>query len=325
MAVVALSPDLGKDRQDEAERRLRDLAQVARAPEGPGLVDALRGADAYLCGGFPREFPEAPRAYERLRFVQTTSAGVDHVPFERLPPRVLVAGNMGAYDVALAEQAFALLLAAAKRVVYHADAIRARRFAQDVPSKQLRGSTLGVLGLGGIGREVARMGRAFGMRILGITRSGRSDFPADFVGGPEDLDRVLAESDALVIAVPHTRKTHGLIGAEQLRRMKRDAVLVNIARGDIVREADLFEHLRATPTFVAATDVWWKYPRGEGLPYSHPFDTLPNFLGTPHVGWNVPPQRMAALAAALENVRRFLTGEAPRNVVEPADYAIPRS
>ena len=299
---------------------LNGKAEVAAVPEGSSVAVALRGADAYLCVGFAREFPAEAHAYERLRLVQTTLAGVDHLPFERLLAHVIVCGNAGAYNTALAEHAFALLLAAAKRIVLHATNVRKEAFQQDVPGRQLRGTTLGVVGLGGIGKEVARFGRAFGMRVMGITRSGRSDFPADFVGGPGDLMNLLAESDFVVIAVPHTKETHHLIGAEQLSRMKRDAVLVNIARGDIVQEEDLFRHLQKVPTFHAATDVWWRYPKGAGYPHSLPFQTLPNFFGTPHVAWNVPPQRMAALDAAVENVEAWLAGRPLRNVADPADY-----
>jgi len=320
MAVVVLSPELGPDRVDEAERLLRGQADVAAVPTDRPLTEALRGADAYLCVGFAREFPEEVSAYGHLRVVQAILAGVDHIPFERIPATVAVCGNAGAYNVALAEHAFALLLAAAKRVVFHATNIRKQQFVQDVPSKSLRGATLGVVGLGGIGKEVARLGQAFGMRVVGITRRGTSDSPVDFVGGPGDLDAVLDEADFLVIAVPHTKETHHLIAARQLGRMKHDAVIVNIARGDVLKEDDLFQHLRNVPSFVAATDVWWRYPKGAGFPYSFPFHGLPNFFGTPHVGWSVPEQRMTALAAAVDNLLQFLRGEPPRNLVDRADY-----
>ena len=102
--------------------------------------------------------------------------------------------------------------------------------------------------------------------------------------------------------------------------MRRDAVLVNIARGDIVKEDDLFAHLKGTPSFVAASDVWWRYPKGDGFPYTAPFHELPNFFGTPHIAWNVPPQRMVALEAAVENVLRFVAGEPVQNRVDRAEY-----
>jgi phosphoglycerate dehydrogenase-like enzyme len=318
--AVLLSPTLGPDRIEAAAARLGGKATVLTASEGSPLADAFPRAEAYLCSGFLREFPEDPAAYGNLHFVQTVLAGVDHVPFSRLPPHMVVCGNAGAYNTALAEHAFALLLAAAKRVVLHATNIRNQEFSQDVAGKQLRGATLGVIGLGGIGGEVARFGRAFGMRIVGITRRGTSDAPVDFVGGPKDLGRVLEESDFVVIAVPHTKETHHLIASNELKRMKRDAVLVNIARGEIVKEVDLFEHLRAVPSFTAASDVWWRYPKGAGHPFSLAFHTLPNFFGTPHVAWNVPPQRMVALHAAVDNLEAWLDGRPPRNVADGADY-----
>ena len=320
MRAVLLSPDLGPDRIGEANARLKGKAEVLAVSAEVSLGELFRRAEAYLCSGFSREFPEDPAAYGNLRFVQTVLAGVDHVPFARLPPHVVFCGNAGAYNTALAEHAFALLLAAAKRVVLHATNIRNQEFSQDLAGKQLRGSILGVVGLGGIGKEVVRLGRAFGMRVVGITRRGTSDIPVDFVGGPQDLIRVLEESDFVVIAVPHTKETHNLITANELNRMKRDAVLVNIARGEIVREEDLFEHLRTVPSFTAASDVWWRYPRGAGYPFSFAFHALPNFFGTPHVAWNVPPQRMVALHAAVDNLEAWLDGRPLRNVSDPIDY-----
>lgn len=316
--AVLLSPGLGPDRISEAVARFKRKAEVL--PVGDTAAELLPRADALLCVGFAREFPAEAVAYSRVRLVQTVLAGVDHLPWERIPAPVTVCGNAGAYNTALAEHAFALLLAAAKRVVLHATNVRNGVFSQDLAGKQLKGATLGIVGLGGIGMEVARLGRAFGMRIIAVTRRGSSDFAADFVGGPESLDRVLEESDYVVVAVPHTKETHHFLAARELRRMKADAVLVNVARGDIVKEDDLFHHLRAVPTFHAASDVWWQYPKGAGHPYSLPFHELPNFFGTPHVAWNVPPQRMAALHAAVDNVVAWLDGRPVRNVANRADY-----
>src|SRR2546425_7305838 len=103
--------------------------------------------------------------------------------------------------------------------------------------------------------------------------------------------------------------------------MKRDAVLINIARGKLIRERDLYEHLKANPSFVAALDVWWVYPRGDGRPFTEPFHELPNVVMTPHVAWAIPEQSGWSLKAALENVARFLRGEPPRNVVDREEYA----
>lgn len=102
--------------------------------------------------------------------------------------------------------------------------------------------------------------------------------------------------------------------------MKPNAILVNIARGKLIRERDLFQHLKANPGFHAALDVWWRYPRGDGFPFTEPFHELPNVVMTPHVAWAIPEQARWSLEAALDNVDRFLSGTPLRNVVDRAEY-----
>ena len=105
--------------------------------------------------------------------------------------------------------------------------------------------------------------------------------------------------------------------------MKDDAILVNIARGKLIVEDDLFDHLKAHPKFRAALDTWWTYPDAkEGRPFHRPFQDLPNLVMTPHVAASVPGQRARAMEAALENVVRFLRGEKPRNVIDPTEYGV---
>src|SRR3990172_1899216 len=236
------------------------------------------------------------------------------------PAAVTVCSNAGAYGVSIGEHAMALLLAAAKNVVAHTDAIRAGKFSQDVLGKAVHGKTLGVVGLGGIGGEAARLAAGLGMRVVGINRRGRTDAPVAWCGTLADLDRLLGESEFVLLSIPLTRATADLIGARELGLMKPDAILVNIARGGLVRERDLYEHLRANPRFQAALDVWWTYPKGDGFPFTEPFHELPNVVKTPHVAWAIPEQSRWSLEAALDNVARFLRGGPPRNVVDRAEY-----
>lgn len=323
MTTVVATVDVTPDRRASFERILGDRARlVVLSDLGGGEREAaLERADVILCAGFVRDLPEDPSRLRNLKLVQTLSAGVDHLPWDRIPPSATVCSNAGAYNVSIGEHAMALLLAAAKHVPFHTGAIRQGEFRQDRPSRGLRGRTLGVLGLGGIGGEVARLGKAFGMRVVGISRSGRTTAPADFVGTADDLERVLRESDYVLVALPHTVHTDGLIGRRELAWMKPDAVLVNVSRGKVVVEDDLYEHVRTHPDFTAALDVWWLYPRrGEGRPFTRPFHELPNVVMTPHVAFHVPEQRLRSMEHALENVRRYLDGEPLRNVVDRADY-----
>ncbi len=322
--VVLLAVPMPEERRRIALERLRPLAEVLVRSDLSDEELARRAPeiDVLVTGGFPRDIPEAvwPRM-TRLRLLQTLAAGVDHLPYDRIPARVTICSNAGAHRIAIAEHSMALLLAAAKNVVRHTEAIRAGKFLQDLMGKSVRDKTLGVIGLGGIGGEAARLSVGLGMRAVGINRHGRSDAPVAWCGTIADLDRLLGESDFVLLSIPLTRHTLGIIGARELGLMKRDAVLINIARGNLIRERDLYEHLTANPRFVAALDVWWVYPKGEGRPFTEPFHELPNVVMTPHVAWAVPEQSARSLEAALENVVRVLRGEPPRNVVDREEYA----
>src|SRR5256712_9384732 len=138
----------------------------------------------------------------------------------------------------------------------------------------------------------------------------------------EGLPRYLSQADAVFLALPLTRGTLGLVDRRSVTSMKQDAILVNIARGKLIVEDDLFRHLKARPGFRAALDAWWTYPdtRG-GRPFHRPFQDLPNIVMTPHVAPFVAGQRERAMEAALDNVLRFFRGEKPHNLVDPSDYA----
>jgi len=307
-----------------ARRLLAPRAEVVVQPDLPEaeLRAALPRVDVVLISGFPRDLPpDAWRAMGRLRMVQTLLAGVDHLPYDRFPPRVTVCSNAGAFDVSMPEHAIALVLAAAKNVVVLDRSLRTGEFDQSRMGLALQGATMGIIGLGGIGAGVAARAKALGMRVLGLNRTGRTKAPVDFLGTMNDLERILRESDVVVLAVPLTKTTVGLIGARELGWMKPTAILVNVARGKLVREADLYDHLRAHPGFRAALDVWWQYPRKPGeRPFSKPFHELSNVVMTPHIGWAVPEQAARSFEVACENIARFLDGEPPRNVVDRRDY-----
>lgn len=279
-------------------------------------------AEVAVVMGFGKEFPaDLGAAAPKLRMIQTLTAGVDNLPYDDLPAGLLVCGNAGAYDVSVGEHAIALLLAAAKDIPRRTAEIRVGTFDQSGMNKALDGTTVLILGMGGIGTFVARAGKALGMHVLGVSRTGSLVPPADEAGALADLPRLLPRADYVVVALPLTKATHALVDRTFLARMKEDAVLVNIARGKIIVEDDLFDHLRTHPAFRAALDVWWTYPSGKaGRPFRRPFHELPNVVMTPHNANAIPVQRRRAMEAAVENVLRFVRGEAPRNVVKVSEY-----
>ena len=270
--------------------------------------------------------PERISRMGRLRFIQSGMAGVNHIPFKHLDKRVTVSSNAGGFSVGVAEYAVALMLAAAKRVVKLDHTLRTGEFdpaewgqlvREILP---LRGRTLGVLGYGGIGRTVGSIGRALGMNVIAFSRHPDSEGGVKVFQGGEGMRRVLKMSDALVVALPLSKLTVGLIGAAEFAAMKRDAVLVNVARAEIVDEEALYRHLVKCPLFTYATDVWQIKRGKETYASKFPLLKLSNFIGTPHVAGGSSALTGDPGKSAAENLTRFLRGEAPHNVVDPSEY-----
>lgn len=285
-------------------------------------ADAIRRADAVVAWEPHKEIPPGVLATTpRPEFLQLLSAGVDAVDFAALPADLLVAGNAGAYAGPMAEYVLAMTLSLAKGLPQRHAAMAAGRFDKWVPSQVLNGEICAVLGFGGIGVATARLMQAFGVRIHAVNRTGLASEPAEFATTLAGLDEVLPAADIVVICLPLTLATRGLIGARELALMKPDAILVNVARAAIVDQQALYEHLRANPEFRAGIDTWWEEPTGDA-PFltGYPFFDLPNVLGSPHNSSIVPGTMLSGARAAAENVRRYLRGEQVTGLVRRADY-----
>jgi phosphoglycerate dehydrogenase-like enzyme len=288
-------------------------------PERPGV---LASAEVLIAWNLARELPAgALFAAPALRFIQLLSAGADSVDFSAIPPELALAGNVGAYAEPMAEHVLAMTLALAKRLPQRQAALARGEWQQSEPLLTLRGAVCGILGYGGIGVATARLMRPFGARIHAITSSGRSLPDVEFAGSLADLDQVLAAADVLLISLPLTNSTRGLIGARELSLMKPTAILVNVARGAIIDEQALYQHLAANPDFGAGIDAWWHEPRG-GAPFrtDYPFFDLPNVIGSPHNSGIVDGVLLAAAGKAAENARRYLRGERVSGLMNRADY-----
>ena len=293
---------------------LTDLDDAARA-------DALRKADAVLART-TRELRQGEIALLKdVRLVQFINAGIDFVPLAEMPAGVLVATNGGAYAEPMAEHALAMALAGAKRLLVEHAALGRGEFNQFARNRMLAGGVCGILGFGGIGIATARLARGIGMRVHAINRRGCSDEPTDWIGTPDQLDALLAASDLLVICTPLTPATLGMIGAPQLARMKDDAILVNVARGEIVDERALYQRLVAYPKFTACIDAWWIEPIRHGtFRMDQPFMTLPNVIGSPHnSAAAISGTGAVGLQRAIANIKRALAGETPLYLVPPED------
>jgi len=305
----------------EWERRIIDSVLGSSAEVvymQPGSYEGLESAVAAIAFKLPSE---ALTRAARLRFIQVPAAGADQLDVKALAERgITVASAKGCNARAVAEHAFALLLALAKRIAELDDEVKRgvwRSYTEESFLADLEGSTLAVLGYGRIGREVARLAKAFGMRVLAVKKRPQPDELADFVGGLDSLPWVLSEADFVVITLPLTEETRGLVGERELRAMKRGSILVNVGRGGVVDEHALYKALTEGWIAGAGIDVWWRYPPEEGWPSPLGVHKLPNVIATPHrAGWT-RRSREACLRFSAENVLRFLRGEEPLNIVRP--------
>lgn len=288
---------------------LPDLSESSRR-------DVLRTARAVLTYHPIRDLgADALGQLENCGLMQCLTAGIDYLSFDDLPDEVAVAYNAGAYAEPMAEHVAAMALSAAKRLAGEHRLMKVGEFNQFVPTKKISGATCGILGYGETGREVARLMRALGMNIQAINRSGKTDETVDFIGTLDDLEKVLAASDVVVITLALTKKTDRLIRAAQLSRMKPDAILINVARGEIIDEDDLYAHLIANPAFTACLEAWWIEPVRHGrFETAHPFLDLPNVIASPHNSAMTEGALITAAERGAENVLRFLNGETPRFV-----------
>ncbi len=289
--------------------RLRRILEPVAEVMGPALPEGMEPrVVALLVFKFREEVPrERLFALPNLKWIQAITAGVDHILAEPLPPGVQVHHTPSPNADVIAEHVMALLLAAAKRVVFHTEAMRRGAFPQGTESRRLKGSQLLIVGLGRIGCEVARRARCLGMRVKALRRRARPRCGVSQVFPIGRLLDLLPRADVVILSLPLTPETEGLIGERELARMKPDAILVNVARGRIVDAEALYRHLKTHPRFTAALDVWWHYPSpGEPFHQPVPIETLPNVIMTPHVAPVVPGFLERMVLAAARRLRRRL-------------------
>jgi phosphoglycerate dehydrogenase-like enzyme len=306
----------------EKSSRVTTEARVWLGPEQPdALVAAIEGAGGTLVAADRANavvwstYEDEPETisdvlHDGVKWVQLDSAGVDVWLDAGLIDKARVwTAAKGVYGPRVAEHAMALLLAAARGIP---QAARAKEWGA-VPGEGLLGKTVGILGAGGIGQEVIVRLRGFGVRILALTRSGGATPGADASYGPEQLDRLLADSDFVVLAMPLTPKTEGIIGARELELLGPHGWLVNVGRGQLVDTSALVAAIERGQIAGACLDVVVPEP----LPPSHPLWSFPNVLITPHVAhpWEQHYEPYARRVA--ENVARFLNDAELLGVVDP--------
>ena len=331
--AIALSPILS------ARYRSRDLERIRAAASGArivtvsleGLADGpLDDVEVMLRGwlradAFDRLLVRAPR----LTWVHSATSGVERALTPVALERGLVVTNArGVFSRPIAEYVLMMILAVSRRLPQLLELQRERTW-QPLEGAELRDVTVGIVGLGSIGRAVGALATAFGCRVVAVRRRGEAgssssvrddeeepfgEMVLDRVGGPEMLQELLAESDFIVLAAPLTSETEQMINAQTLAMVKPGAWLINVARGRLIDERALIRALREGELGGAVLDTF----RDEPLPATSPFYDLPNVIVTPHTAWSSGRVLDRSVELFCENLRRFAKGDPLLNVVDPS-------
>lgn len=293
-----------------------DLWPGELPPGRDELVEHLGTADAAMTMVTDRIDGEMLAACHRLRILANMAVGYDNVdPAVAAAAGVWLTNTPGVLSETTADLAFALLLAAARQVVASDRDTRAGGWRTWSPTaflgEDVHGATLGIVGLGEIGEAMARRAHGFAMEIVYTSRTRKPDLEASLGLSWATLDELLARSDFVTLHTPLNEETRGLIGAEQLRRMKPTAILINTSRGQVVDHAALVAALRAGAIGGAALDVTDPEP----LPVGHELFSFSNVIITPHIGSASHATRSRMAAMAVENIVAVLSGREPPNAV----------
>ncbi len=247
---------------------------------------------------------------KNLQWVQTWSAGIDNLPLSELEQRgVHVTSANGVHAYPISETIFALILGLTRKIHTYVKQQQDKVWYHARLNQEIHHKTIGIIGVGAIGQETAKIAKAFGMKVLGVRHSGRPTAYVDNMYKPEQLDHVLAESDIIVITLPLTEETRHMFAKKQFEQMKDSALLINIGRGAIVQEEDLIKALQANEIAGAGLDVFAKEP----LPEDSPLWEMENVIITPHTSGSTEYYDERVIDDIfLPNLQQYLQGKTPK-------------
>ena len=331
MKVLVLSkmvkPQIWKENFNKLNKKAKFNLEfiIPKVDEREEIKRYLPEVEVVIGGSFSKEDLDQAK---KLKLFQIPFTGVDQLDLSLYKDRKdIFICNVHTNRTAVAEHAFALMLALAKNIVTNDRDLRLGRwhgFSSQEPTIQLQGKSLGIIGLGSIGWEIAKIGYALGMKIFALKREIKEkDLEKkkilEFLGANKDLEKVIKESDFIIITVPLTQKTKGLIGKKELKLMQ-GKYLVNISRGAIIDEEALFKSLEEHYLSGAAIDTWYQYPTNEQkeiLPSQYNFHKLENVVMSPHTAGYSDRALEENIKSVFDNMVRIYYGEEPENQITP--------
>ena len=331
MKVLVLSkmvkPQIWKENFNQLNEKAKFNLEfiIPKVDEREEIKRYLPEVEVVIGGSFSKEDLDQAK---KLKLFQIPFTGVDQLDLSLYKDRKdIFICNVHTNRTAVAEHAFALMLALAKNIVTNDRDLRLGRwhgFSNQEPTIQLQGKSLGIIGLGSIGWEIAKIGYALGMKIFALKREIKEkDLEKkkilEFLGANKDLEKVIKESDFIIITVPLTQKTKGLIGKKELKLMQ-GKYLVNISRGAVIDEEALFKSLEEHYLSGAAIDTWYQYPTNEQkeiLPSQYNFHKLENVVMSPHTAGYSDRALEENIKSVFDNMVRIYYGEEPENQITP--------
>ena len=319
LGILLPYPPYLSDIIDEAKKEFSiDELNVIYAKNKEERLKALKESDAVISG--PLSGDELSLA-ENLKMIQVPYAGVDEFDLnDVMAERGIILANVHGNALSVAEHAFALLLALAKGVVRNDRDLRQgywHGWMSREPNMELEGKTLCIVGVGSIGRNVARIAKAFGMKVLGVKKTVEQVDNVDKVYADYELLDAIKDADFVVIALPTTNETRHLFNKKIFEKMK-GKYLINVGRGDVINEADLFVALKDHVLKGAAIDTWWVYPEKPyefSYPAHYPFWLLDNIILSSHTAGYSDGSIRKNWTEAVHNVMRFFAGKPVKNVI----------
>lgn len=293
---------------EEEKQEFESIApQAVHVYAGRRTVTPEQLAQATVILGWPR--PQDMKGAVRLKWFQTMWAGSDEYEGEGiLPPGIMLTSSSGSNSQSVAEHMLACLLALCRRLPTYRDSQRAHLWKDEGKMKTISGGTVLVVGAGHLGSAFAGLCRGLGARTVGLKRTVRGPVEGfDQVYPMDQLDELLPKADVVVLVLPHSPQTAGLMDGRRLRLMKEDAILISAGRGTVLDQDALVQMMGEGKLWGAALDVTVPEP----LPADSPLWDIPNLILTPHVagGMRLEITRKNCIQMAQDNLRRYLAGE----------------